>query len=316
MTSTACEIRPMTAADADGLRALYGRVFGREPSREEWAWKFEQDPDGSFGMMALVEGRVVGSYAGWGAGFLLDGQPALLYSVGDVATDPGVRGLGGRRGIYRTMAERFYEAIAGRVPFCFGFPNPRALVVSHRLVGSRTLFPIRQVLVDCDALAGAPGAARAGDSVGPAFDGLWAAASRYLRYAPVRDRARVNWRFHARPDRYYRMVWLEERGAIQGWAVLSVDGGNALVADFLGRDAEGKDLPALFSAAAAEARRMGARRLVFWDSPGGPARSWLARAPGDRVDAGYPLIVRVLDEEPVARFAAGLHLVPSMYDLV
>ena len=43
--------------------------------------------------------------------FLLDGEPRLLYSVGDVATDPSVRALGGRRGVYRAMTDAFYEAV-------------------------------------------------------------------------------------------------------------------------------------------------------------------------------------------------------------
>jgi bifunctional ADP-heptose synthase (sugar kinase/adenylyltransferase) len=38
------------------------------------------------------------------------------------------------------------------------------------------------------------------------------------------------------------MVWLREGGAQRGWAVLSVDGGDALVADFLGSDPEGRRL--------------------------------------------------------------------------
>ena len=313
---TEWEIRPATPADSAAIRALHGRVFGKEPSEEEWTWKFAQNPDGGLSMVAVLEGRIVGNYAGWGMRFLLDGAPRLLYSVGDVATEPSVRAVGGRRGIYRTMAERFYEDVAGRVPFCFGFPNPRALTVSHRLVGSRTLFPVRQVLTDCASYPAPPACARSGDSVGPEFDPLWAAASRGLAWAPVRDRARANWRFHARPGRYYRMVWLEERGEMLAWCVLTVGGEEGLVADFLGRDDRGEDLPALFAAAAREARTMGARRLAFWETPGGPGRAWIARAPGQRLEAGFPLIVRLFDEETVARFARHVHLVPSLYDLV
>jgi hypothetical protein len=152
--------------------------------------------------------------------------------------------------------------------------------------------------------------------VGEGFDPLWHAASRFLAYAAVRDRARANWRFHARPSRYYRMVWLEGGAGATGWAVLSIDGGRALVADFLGSDADGGDLPALFSAAAAEARRLGADHLVFWETPGGPARDVLARLPGERRDAGFPIIVRTFDDAAADRFAADVHLTPALYDMV
>jgi GNAT acetyltransferase-like protein len=310
-------VREATSADAPGIRRLFARVFGREMPEEEWRWKFEQNPDGWYGVVAVVGGEIVGNYAGWGTRLLVDGRPAPSFSVGDVATDPSVRGMGGRRGIYRSMTEAFYEAVGGLgVPFCFGFPNPRALEVSHRIVGSRTLFPVREILVSCDAFAPPPSDAVAADFATESFDSLWAAAATYLTHAPVRDRARANWRFHARPTRWYRMVTREESGEALGWAVLSAAGDTALVADFLGRDPAGFDLPLLFSAAALEARRLGASKLVFWETPGGPAADLLRALPGERRDAGFPVIVRSFDDDAADRFAAKAHLVPSLYDLV
>lgn len=310
-------VREATPTDAPGIRRLFARVFGREMPEEEWTWKFERNPDGWYGVVAVVAGEIVGNYAGWGARLLVDGRPASSFSVGDVATDPSVRGMGGRRGIYRSMTEAFYEAVGALgVPFCFGFPNPRALEVSHRIVGSRTLFPVREILVPCDAFGASPSDAVAKDFVTESFDPLWAAAATYLTHAPVRDRARANWRFHARPTRWYRMVTREERGETFGWAALSAAGDTALVADFLGRDPAGADLPALFAAAAAEARRLGASKLVFWETPGGPAANLLRGLPGERRDAGFPVIVRSFDDEAADRFAAKAHLVPSLYDLV
>jgi len=320
-------IREATPSDAAGIRALFGRTFGAELSEAEWRWKFDDDPDGWFGTVAVDGERIVGNYAGWGMRFRIGGEERQLCSVGDVATDPAARGLG--RGVYRDMAAAFYEIAAERgVPFCFGFPNERALAISHRLVGSRTLFPIREVSVPVDAFPSPPPDAWTGESAGPELDGLWDAASVSLAGAPLRDRRRVNWRFHARPTRYYRMVWLgggdEPAESVAGglgglfsraWTVLSVVGERALVADYLARDWRG-DLEPLFAAAAAEARRLGARRLVFWETPGGPAASWIAALPGERSPAGYPIIVRPIDEAAVSRFAEDAHLVPSLYDLV
>ncbi len=310
------EIRPATAADAPGIRRLFERTFKTVLSEEEWLWKFAQDPDGWYGVVGVLDGEVVGNYAGWGMRFLLDGEPRLLYSVGDVATDPSVRALGGRRGIYRAMTEAFYETVGRQVPFCFGFPNARALKVSERIVGSRTLFPIGLKKTPVEAFGPPPPDAEAGDSVDQAFDPLWEAGRRNFTHAAVRDRARVNWRFHARPSRYYRMVWRRQGGEMVGWAALSVIGDEATVVDDLGREADGSDLAPLFAAAADEARRLGARRLVFWQTPAGPDRHAIEALPGERADAGFPMIVRVFDDEAVRRFARGLHLVPSLYDLV
>lgn len=313
MTASAL-IREATPADSAGIRTLFARTFGVELSEAEWRWKFTDNPDGWFGMVAEQDGKIVGNYAGWGMRFQLGGEERLLYSVGDVATDPAARGFG--RGVYREMARAFYDAVGARgVPFCLGFPNARALAISHRLVGSRTLFPIREIAVPLESFPAPRADVFAGDSAGPELENLWASAGGPIRQGAVRDRLRVNWRFHARPTRYYRMVWTGTP-AMRGWAVLSVVGERALVADYLAAGHWPSELPALFAGAAAEARRMGARHLVFWESPGGPAAKWIASLPGERRDAGFPLIVRSFDEEAVARFAEGVHLVPSLYDVV
>lgn len=312
---SAFEIREAAASDAPGIRRLFERVFGHPLSDAQWSWKFEQNPDGWRATVGVLDGEVVGHYAGWGARFRLAGEEQLLYSVGDVATEPGVRALGGRRGVYREMTDAFYAAVAREVPFCYGFPNARALRVSERIVGSRTLFPVEIASVPVEGFAAPPEGFEAGDSVDESFDPLWSEASRILDDAALRDRARVNWRFHARPDRYYRMVWRRAAGAMTAWAALSVTGETATVADFLGVERDGSDLPPLFSAAADESRRLGARRLAFWVPRGGPWREAIEALGGERLEAGFPVIARVFDEEAVRRFAERVHLVPSLYDL-
>jgi hypothetical protein len=72
----------------------------------------------------------------------------------------------------------------------------------------------------------------------------------------------------------------------------------------------------LFAAAANEARRLGASKLVFWETPGGPAADLIRALPGERRDAGFSMIVRTFDDAAADRFAEKAHLVPSLYDLV
>ncbi len=313
---SAIAVRASVPSDATGIRRLHARVFGTEMPEAEWAWKFDWNPDGRYGVVAVAGSEIVGNYAGWGMRFLIGGRPALAYAVGDVATDPSSRALGGLRGIYRAMVDPFYAALSGRIPVCFGFPNDRALAISNRLAGTRTLVPIRHVLADCGAFGAPPRGAGSGDFVDESFDPLWEAASRFLPYAAVRDRTRANWRFHARPNRYYRMVWWKEGGRQRGWAVLSVSGEEALVADFLCSEPDGGDLSVLFAAAGAEAQRMGARRLVFWETPGGPGRDAIAALPGPRREAGFSIAARFLVESVFEGFRSRLHLVPALYDVV
>ena len=309
--------RPRTTRP--GIRGLFERVFGRPLSGRAVGLEVRAEPRRGFGIVATRDGVIGGQLRGMGSrGSCSTGEQALLYSVGDVATDPAVRSLGGRRGVYRAMAERFYESIAGRRPLLLRIPEsarPRGQPPAHRLAdalpdptGARRL---------CEAFRLAPRAGT-GDSVDASFDPLWSSAARFLTHAPVRDRARVNWRFHARPDRYYRMVWLEEGRGASAWGVLSVEGENALLADFLACEPR-KGGSRSAAGGAAPRRRPGWEPggWSLWEPPGGPWRGALStRSRESGRTPGFPMIVRVDQEEPLSRFASGLHLVPSLYDLV
>ena len=112
------------------------------------------------------------------------------------------------------------------------------------------------------------------------------------------------------------IVWRPATGETESWAALSVTGEKALVADFLGSRPGGVDLLPLFSAAAAEAGRLGARRLVFWETPGGPGAAVIRGLEGERRDAGFPFVVRSFDDALADRFARSAHLTPALYDVV
>jgi hypothetical protein len=111
------------------------------------------------------------------------------------------------------------------------------------------------------------------------------------------------------------MLWREQAGVLTAWAVLSVTGEDAIVADYLGLAGDGADLAALFAAAAAEAARLGARRLVFWEPPGGPGALAIARLPGESAPAGFSLGARIFDEAAGRLFGAS-SWTPALYDVV
>ena len=207
----------------------------RELSEEEWRWKFAQDPDGWYGVVGVLDGEVVGNYAGWGMRFLLDGEPRLLYSVGDVATDPSVRALGGRRGVYRAMTDAFYEAVGRAGAVLLRLPE-RA-----RARGQRADRRIAHALSDrarsatpVEAFGPPPPDVGSGEFVGRGFDPLWEAAR-----APLHARGR------ARPRARELAVPRAADAATTGWS----GGGRArelaawAALSVVGEEAHGRRLP-------------------------------------------------------------------------
>ncbi len=312
-----------SVSDSAGIRELFGLVFPRAMSEEEWRWKYPSNPDGWISVVAEWNERIVGHYGGWLMGAWIGGRPTTIVSLGDVATDPAVRHLGGRRNVFRTIAEAMFEALKNRgIPFGFGFPNSRAYEIGRRLLGYRSHFPIREVGLDISAPGESSGVAVASDSVGPGFDALWARARTSVDAAClVRDRARANWRYHARPDRYYRMITIPGESGDCAWGVLSAVGETALVMDYLLERPDPGLAGALLGDLGAEARAMGCRNLVFWQPPGGAAGNAMETAIGRREwprqvrDAGFSFVTAVVfDEETLQTFVHHAYLAAGVYD--
>ena len=310
------EVRRATEADAEGIRVLFAGAFGRPMSAEEWRWKYPENPDGWIAIVAEREGRIVGHYGGWPLRAVVGGVERTIVSVGDVATEPAVRHLGGRRNVFRSMAEELFSRLrADGVPFVFGFPNARALEAGARLLGYRAEFPVREV-----SFRIAPPFAERGissDSVGPSHDALWESVKRNLGSGLVRDRRRVNWRYHARPDRYYRFVTVTGEGGDRAWGALSVVGEVALVVDLL--VAGESHTASLLEALKAEAHGMGARRLVFWETPGGPlarfSEGGVAKEPAAAVgEAGFSFATVPFDAAATSRFVGEAGISAGIYD--
>ena len=311
------EVRRAADEDAPRIRDLFARTFGRAMSPEEWRWKYPENPDGWIAYVAEAGGRLVGHYGGWPLRARIAGHERTIVSVGDVATDPSARHLGGRRNVFRSMAASMFDALReDGVPFVFGFPNARALEVGARLMGYRAEFPVREVVYEVP-----PEAPRSGTPAEWApeeYDGLWSAVAGRTPSGLVRDRRRINWRYHARPDRYYRFVTVPDAGGLRGCGVLSVVGGEALVVEAAA--VSEADVLELAEALAGEARGMGARRLVFWRVSGGPLAAVAGtvdrrrRSGGVERDAGFVFATVGFDGDFAARFASEAVISAGIYD--
>jgi len=309
-------VRRAVAADSTPIRDLFTRTFGRVMTPQEWSWKYPDNPDGWIAFVAEVDGRIVGHYGGWPIRTIIGGGEALIFAIGDVATDRSVRHLGGRHNVFRSMADAMFGHLrADGAPFAFGFPNPRALAAGERMLGYRPEFPVREVVYEI----GAPpqGKGTASESLGEGYDDLWRRVVDSLETGVVRDRRRMNWRYHARPDRYYRFVALSgSRPGPVACGVLSVVGEEALVTDAVAES--GDTALALADALESEAAAMGARRLVFWETSAGPLAAIAGPSrsrPGGAVrEAGFSFVTVTFDAGRTADFVRKAAVTAGIYD--
>jgi hypothetical protein len=320
-TSLSFQVRRAEPADVAGILDLFGRVFGRAMTPAEWRWKYAENPDGGLQIVAEAQGRIVGHYGQWPMAAWIGGRRRVVAALGDVMTDPAFRTAGGRHNVFCGMGEEMFSRLRrDGIPFGFGFPSPRALAVGRRLLGYREHFPVREISFPVPARASVlPEAGRPRES-DRSFDELWKACRPSLASACLeRDSIRANWRFRSRPDREYRVVRAGE-GASGEWAVLSRVGESALVMDYLLHPARPDRFSRLFESLLAEAAAMGARRLVFWEPPGGPYRALLLdlrdRIPdSSTVGAGFSFVTAVVfDEEALSAFCRDFHFTAAAYD--
>lgn len=308
-------VRLASEEDSGGIRQLFSRAFGREMTQVEWRWKYPDNPDGWKAVIATSGPDIVGHFAAWPSSAWIGGAPAKVAALGDVATDPSARLLGKTSTLAALASTLFPELEAEGYVFGYGFPSPRHLEIGRRL-GYRDHFSIDEIVFETGTERGGEEAA-VSDRAGPGHDRLWEACLPILSPGCLsRDARRVNWRFHARPNRKYRMVSLNDGSA---WGCLTIDGGRALVVDFLAAPPASETLPRLHRALAAESARMGAEELAYWRPPGGPYREILVemgeRAGARLQGAGFGFVTAVVfDEAALRTFLSNLHFTASFYD--
>ena len=302
------EIRAATADDAPGIRALFERVFGAADAGGGVALEVRAQSGRLVrAWSACSTDEIVGNYAGWGMRFLVDGEPAAALRGRRRRHRPG--GAGPRRPPGRLPRDGRGVLRERRPATC---PSASAFPTRARSSSASGSWDRARCFRSCSARSrrstrSAPPPATGGGRlpVGRASTRSGSRQAAGSSHAAVRDRARVNWRFHARPTATTGWSGGSRRARCAGWAALSRDSE---------RDRHRRRLPGArgrrerSSACSsrprrAEARRLGARRLVFWETPGGPGRRVLASLPGERRDAGFPMIARVFDDAAVDRFA-------------
>jgi hypothetical protein len=286
-------IRATGERDLAGLSALFDARFGRPLAAEEWHWKYRLLPGEARSLVAVDGGGDVLAHGGalrlparW------HGGEGGIWQLVDFAG--GGRG-GGLHPALVQIGRRLLADLppAGDAPWIFGFPSERHFRLGERVFGYRplaSLQPLAGPLPDAppagapaaDApvagtppagvpLPGAHGVAGAGlesgDSCGDWAEAIW---ERCAVLGVRRSAAFLNWRYWARPQRYYRFYRLLEAGH-EGLAVFAFVGDEAWATElWLPPVAEWYSA---MLAIGADLRSAGLRVWRFWPPPAATAQS-------------------------------------------
>ena len=302
-------LRPTAAGDLPGLAGLFAGGFGHPLSPEEGEWKYRRLPGESRSWVAVDGTGGVLAHAGalrLSARLrpVASGGAAVSGETAPTSTDCGIWQLTDWVGSATGVGLRPPLVALGRgmladlpgpddAPWIFGFPSERHLRLGERVFGYRRLPAIMPLAGDLTGAA-EPERPAAGTAVGVSdhCDGWAEAAWEACAIASVRRSAAfLNWRYHARPGRYYRFYRLPRTGPARP------DGGGAeglAVFAFVGRLARGTELwlppaedprrawgPAL-RAVARDLAGAGLERWELWPPPVGAGLAPLLRELGLR----------------------------------
>lgn len=230
-------VRPAAPADRPALLALFRAAFGGEASAEEWAWKYDRNPNPAASAVAVVDGKIAGFYGGFGTRYRGAAGDLPGVSAVDVMTDPAARRLG-RHAVFKDLGEAYcrLNREAG-APFYFGFPHERHRALGERLLGYLSV----ESVGEWTRPLGAQGflrrlrtrlrTARASAGLSTGHVALAEALHARPGWRTDRSRATLDWRF-SRPGSSYLVRELPgRRGASRGYAAVRVVGDRALLVD-------------------------------------------------------------------------------------
>ncbi len=220
------EIRPAGPEDRPALDELFAASFGHGAPAGFWEWKYAQTPGESRQRVAIVDGDLVAHAGALGLPARWEGGQGAVWQLVDFM---GTTAGSGLRSALVEAGRDLLSALPREhdVPWIFGFPSERHFQLGRRTFGYR---PLRQISVWSGPLPAARSAARVeiSESCGEWAETIW---SRSTAFGVTRTAAFLNWRYFARPDRYYRFYRLFVQGA-EGLAVFG----------YAGREAQGVEL--------------------------------------------------------------------------
>ncbi len=227
--ATSWLLRSPGPADEAALDRLFEQSFGHAPAGGYWDWKYRQAPARARSVVA-VDGR----------GEVLAHAGALAFParVGGRAVDiwqlvdfMGTTAHTGLRPPLVAAGRRLLADLPGPddAPWIFGFPSPRHFRLGERAFGYRPLREITPLVGELPRdFTGGLLPTAIGDRAPDAAEAVWNACG---VDGIVRSRDFLDWRYWAKPERYYRFYAFGD-AAQDGFAVFAFQGECALAAEW------------------------------------------------------------------------------------
>jgi hypothetical protein len=286
-------VRPTKEGDLPGLSALFDSRFGHPLLPEEWTWKYRRLPGEARSLVAVgADGAVLAHGGALRLPARWRGGEGGIWQLVDFA---GRAGGGSLRPALVKLGRQLLAALPGEAdaPWIFGFPSERHFRLGERAFGYRpltVLTPLAGPLPEpprSEVAGAAPGTALigsegdgtlpspadphhetslwSGDSCGDWAESIW---ERCAVLGVRRSAAFLNWRYHARPRRYYRFYRLRQKG-VEGLAVFAFIDDEAWATELW--LPPGGEWYSPMLAIAADLRAAGLRAWHFWPPPGAGA---------------------------------------------
>ncbi|GAA0436671.1 hypothetical protein GCM10008983_11750 [Lentibacillus halophilus] len=323
-------VRAYQTGDEPQIQALYHKVFEKDRSRDEWAWKFRDPPNALNPFIFVYEddGALLGHIALWVSDAYINGVTEPIALRVDTMVDPDARG----RGIYRQLNDAMLTAATDQgIKLLYGFPAAQAkeqLLKTTNAVHAGDVARHR-VILDPVALAAcvfsflkplktlgtwykrwkrrhASGdvlpegwTLREVTTCDEQFDELADACQQMKPVMLKRDAAYLQWRYLRHPEATYRLIALSKDGHLQGYVVLTTETvpfkkGQAVIGHVV--DALAYDDASVWEylAKGAVATLAAADVIQLWASPDATAAHAFARIGVKEHDRPMPLVVNDL----------------------
>jgi hypothetical protein len=267
-------IRPAGKDDEEGIRALFSRCFGKQPSHEEWSWKYDAAYLGSSSFVAEADGGIIAHYGGFRLRLYAKGAYHNIWQGCDVMTDPAFRArVFARKGLIVKTAEAFYEANPTEV--IFGFPSERhgrlmSLQLGfekHRFINAmgRPCAEMRPPMRLLTRTVEGWGGISAAD-----VDGLWERTKDYYELTIEKDHRYLFWRYRQCPRGGYQAVAVRNilNARLLGIAVVKEDEGLLRVLEIM--PAGRRHLRAVMTAVERIALKRRLDKVRMWVNPSEP----------------------------------------------